>query len=287
MATAPFNIDTATPADGDFIRLFPNAERIFRDVVESWISVHADATSGYGKIPIDTTANLAALNPQPGVGGMRYDTTVNSLQVKTGASTWVNVGPPAGTVAVFFQENAPTGWTKLTDLGGDFDGAIIELVTGSTGGDLVAGTAVGSILTSRTIAQANLPNVNFTVTGTAASDGAHTHTTDTQGSHTHTGNADNNGDHVHGPGAGSSFVVEGGTGAAAGGGTDREFASTTAGAGTHTHSLTIDSAGSHSHTAQSSGAHTHSVTGNAASGGSGTAMDFAAKRVRAILCVKN
>jgi hypothetical protein len=87
-------------------------------------------------------------------------------------SCWILVGAPAdaliapsGTVMLFRQTSAPTGWTKDAVLN-DY---ALRLVTGtaSTGGS----TAFTSIFAARTIAQANLPNVNFTVT-----DPGHSHT---------------------------------------------------------------------------------------------------------------
>jgi hypothetical protein len=72
----------------------------------------------------------------------------------------------AGTAMLFIQTSAPTGWTKQTGT----DNAGLRLVSGTASS---GGTAnFTDAFTSRTIAQANLPNVNLT----AASDGAHTHT---------------------------------------------------------------------------------------------------------------
>jgi hypothetical protein len=116
-------------------------------------------------------------------------------------------GAPAGTLALFAQTAAPTGWTKSTT----YDDAAIRVVSGtaSSGGS----TAFSTVMAARTIARANLPNVTlgttsngahshslsgggsvysnggsfFTATGTGASSvfvdsiasgGAHTHTTD-------------------------------------------------------------------------------------------------------------
>lgn len=74
----------------------------------------------------------------------------------------------AGTSMLFYQAAAPTGWTAEAIN----DKALRVVSAGGTGGTDGGTTAFSSVLTSRTIAQANLPNVNLT----AASDGAHTHT---------------------------------------------------------------------------------------------------------------
>lgn len=74
---------------------------------------------------------------------------------------------PAGTVMLFAQTAAPTGWTKSTS----HNDKALRVVSGtaSSGGS----TAFTSVFSARTIAEANLPS--HTHTGTTASDGAHTH----------------------------------------------------------------------------------------------------------------
>lgn len=78
---------------------------------------------------------------------------------------------PSGTPMLFVTTAAPTGWTK----GATHNNKALRLVTGTagTGGS----TAFTSVFASRTIAQANLPNVALSVSasGTTSSDGAHTH----------------------------------------------------------------------------------------------------------------
>lgn len=79
---------------------------------------------------------------------------------------------------------------------------------------------------------------------------AHTHTTDSQGSHTHTGTTDSDGDHLH-----TYTKVKSGGGTYVGGAPALSLTETddTSTAGAHTHSFTTDSDGAHTHTAQSSG----------------------------------
>lgn len=70
---------------------------------------------------------------------------------------------PSGTLMLFQQTAAPTGWTKQTT----HNDKALRVVSGtaSSGGS----TAFSSVMAARTIAQANLPNVNFTISGTAIS----------------------------------------------------------------------------------------------------------------------
>lgn len=100
-----------------------------------------------------------------------YRKSANTIGVSAGG---VEVGTidstgfssfPTGTVMLFVQTAAPTGWTKSTT----HNDKALRVVSGtaSTGGT----TAFSSVLTSRTIAQGNLPNINLSLaslTGTAA-----------------------------------------------------------------------------------------------------------------------
>lgn len=72
---------------------------------------------------------------------------------------------PPGTIMLFAQTAAPTGWTKLTDI----DNAALRIVSGSAS---TGGTAnFTDVFKARTIARANLPNVTLA--------------TDIQGAHAH------------------------------------------------------------------------------------------------------
>jgi hypothetical protein len=75
----------------------------------------------------------------------------------TGAVTGVFA---SGTVMLFMQQSAPTGWTKATTHG---DKAL-RLVAGLTGGTAGGSTGFSTIFAARTITQGNLPNVTLTTT---------------------------------------------------------------------------------------------------------------------------
>lgn len=82
-----------------------------------------------------------------------------------------NIMPAATVLVGFRQTSAPVGWTKNTTLNNN---SALRLVTGtpSNGG----ATAFGTIFAARTIAQANLPNVDLlsalSVSGAPAFSGA-------------------------------------------------------------------------------------------------------------------
>ncbi len=75
-------------------------------------------------------------------------------------SLGANAAFVSGTAVVFYQTNAPTGWTKSTT---NNDKAL-RVVSGSGG---VAGgtTAFSTVFAARTIARANLPNTDFLADG--------------------------------------------------------------------------------------------------------------------------
>lgn len=83
---------------------------------------------------------------------------------------------PSGTVMLFVQTSAPTGWTKSTT----HNNKALRVVSGtaSSGGT----TAFTSVFTSRTLVVANLPaHTHGAGSYTAASGGAHTHTISSMG----------------------------------------------------------------------------------------------------------
>lgn len=72
-----------------------------------------------------------AARPAAGQYGLYFNTTTNEVQRDNGTS-WDDVGThiPAGTVMVFYQETAPTGWTKVATV----NDKALRVVSGSTGG---------------------------------------------------------------------------------------------------------------------------------------------------------
>ena len=172
---------------------------------------------------------------------------------------------PSGTTMLFVQTAAPTGWTKSTS----HDDKALRVVSGtaSSGGT----TAFSSVLTSRTILEANLPAHTHTGSGTTANNNVgHTHTwsgtTSTDPGHTH-----------------SDSTVSFANGTNAGGGANVVVGPT---------STTTGLGGSHNHTVSGttsgvSANHTHTFSFTSDSSGSGTAMDFAIQYVDTIIAVKD
>ena len=72
---------------------------------------------------------------------------------------------PAGTIMVFHQTAAPTGWTKVTD--SFYNNKAFRSVTGSVANG--GSTGFTSVFASRTITQANLPNVSLLSSSLSAS----------------------------------------------------------------------------------------------------------------------
>lgn len=287
----PFSINETVPADDDFIRLFPGLERTFRDTVESWLTYEHDATTGRHKIPVNTTTNLDALDYA--TGSLRYDTDNDTFEVTPdGGTTWSVVSIPSGNQMLIRNSagTAPLGWTKVT-LGSNYAIVASDSATASIDGGTTDFTTVFS---SRTILQANLPNVNFTVSGTTNTTGNHSHTgatgnisadhthsfsatTSTDGAHTHNVPYDNDQ-----TGSGVPAITDDGNAAV-----DNIVTSSD---GNHSHTVSGTTGGAsanHNHSISTDGNHSHTVTGTAASGGSGTAVDFSVLRLGFILCTKS
>lgn len=96
-----------------------------------------------------------AARPAAGQYGLYFDTTRNALQRDNGSS-WEDIATviPAGTVMLFYQAAAPTGWTQVITQ----DDKVIRVVAGTGGG--TGGTN---------------PLSTAVHTHTISSDGAHTH----------------------------------------------------------------------------------------------------------------
>jgi hypothetical protein len=124
----------------------------------------------------------AALGLAIGVDVLGYVTpgsTGNVLQ--SNGSIWTSgaaAGFPAGTVMLFAQTSAPTGWTKDTT---NYNNSGLRIVTGtaSTGGSVDFTTAFAS----------KTPTGSITITAVSGSAGNTTLTTPQIPSHTHTANA--------------------------------------------------------------------------------------------------
>lgn len=216
----------------------------------------------------------------PAMGLMVFDIDTKSLWYYNG-SFWVNSETSAkyGDVKTGIQASDHDGWLKLD--GRTISGlsatqrAVALSLLGSTATLLPNATeayavqksgTLGSVSGSNTVSitQANLPLVSFT--GSAASNGSHSHNVDplmaytnTTGNHQHFTSFNN--DDYNGGGGGNQSLEDDG------GGWSNRY---TSWAGDHYHSVDIPNTAS-----TTNGDHGHNVT--VSSGGSGTALNIAPK----------
>lgn len=117
MATPPFSINEALPADDDIVSQHPGNARTFRDVVEDWITVEHD-TYGHHSIP---AGGDSARNAQDNTaaGNLWFNTEDSSdehLQIYNSGS-WkranANYVMPAGLQMVWAGSGSlPSGWLE-------------------------------------------------------------------------------------------------------------------------------------------------------------------------------
>jgi len=114
--------DKTTPASTDDIRQGDNVLREMKEAV-------ASALTANGRFPIDASSPKfqykggkgdTASRPSNGSGGMYYDTDTAEL-LRDNGSSWEQIGVNlvSGTICVFYQATAPTGWT-ITGISGDY-----------------------------------------------------------------------------------------------------------------------------------------------------------------------
>jgi hypothetical protein len=180
----------------------------------------------------------------------------NGNVLTSNGTTWTSSAPassviPSGTIMLFVQTSAPTGWTKSTT----HDNKALRVVSGtvSSGGSVAFTTAFASQSVSGTVGDTAISIAQMPAHshgGTTSSAGAHQHTQRTTSVNT-------------------------------GGGLTNIPNATDTGA-TNTDAGVTDSQGNHSHTITSEGSgntHTHSFTG--------TAINLAVQYVDVIIATKN
>jgi len=164
-------------------------------------------TTGELDLKINGTTQAVRINTSGAIGVGTSPSYGTSGQVLTSggssaAPTWAApAGFPSGTVLIFAQTNAPTGWTKNTTTGNN---SALRVVTGtaSTGGTVAFTTAFASGLSAgaTTLSTTQIPSHNHsaqhqsdqaTVTANEANysffrNSGNTGSTGGGGSHTHT-----------------------------------------------------------------------------------------------------
>lgn len=160
-----------------------NAQAALAELQGDIDSINA-ALPGYQALDSDLTTIAALANTKGNIivgNGSAWTaqgvgTDGFALIAKAGATNGVSWSAlvPAGTVAIFYQAAAPTGWT-VSDA--DTDKAL-RIVSGTSGlgGSAGGSTAFSTVFSARTILEANLPAHAHTFSGTSTSNGAHSHT---------------------------------------------------------------------------------------------------------------
>jgi hypothetical protein len=177
-----------------------------------------------------------------------------------GGLTWATVSSedyiPDGSVMVFFQAAAPTGWTKLATQN-DKTLRVVSGDGGGTGGDWAMSsgeTTSSNGAHTHTSAAHTHTGAAHTHTGGSLAAGAHTLSTSEMPSHTHVlGNWDGGGPYHTFRRSGGHEGTSGASGATGGGGSHSHSlsgtsASTTPGASGSTTPADTGSAGAHTHT---------------------------------------
>lgn len=157
--------DITTPAGSEAANNGDNRVRELKSDIQGALRGQ-DATGVEAVFPGSDTANpvyryrglkgTTAARPTAGEYGLYVNETLNTIQRDNGSS-WVDIATliPSGTVMVFYQAAAPTGWTKITTQ----NDKALRVVSGGTGGS-AGGT-------------------------NALSTAGHTHTIVSGGAHTH------------------------------------------------------------------------------------------------------
>ena len=174
MATPPFLPDESKPADADIVSQYPAVERLFRDIVESWLLIDHDTDGEHKQITLPERADPGAV-ANTGILYTKDDSTDTELFYIDDSGNVVQItqdggpGPemaafPAGTIMFFHQAAAPTGWTKKIAIA--FDNSALRLVTdtawvsgrqGATAFDSVFGSGKTAGATTLTAAQSGVP----------------------------------------------------------------------------------------------------------------------------------
>lgn len=117
----PFNFDTSNPADDGIVSQFPANERALRAAIQASFNVEHASGTGHHKIPYGDTTDRDNTSDWPS-GAIFYNTDLGAFQITDSPSpseNWITISDPyslipQGTVMLFVQASAPTGWTKIT-----------------------------------------------------------------------------------------------------------------------------------------------------------------------------
>ena len=252
------------------------------------------STSGQGVVQLNTsiTSSSTTQAATPSAVKAAYDAAIQVI--------------PSGSVMLFYQSAAPTGWTKLTTN----NNKALRVVSG-TGGGTGGNNTFTSTFDSRSVV---LPQHNHTANlSNQTANHTHEYSGDTgnqSSNHTHGGNTTSNGSHAHNisdPGHNHNYVrrtadnvehgdrsntaAKGQDSNATTGNRATGISVLSSGSG-HTHNIsTNNNSSNHKHeysgnTGASEGSHKHNIT-IVNEGTSGATMDFAVQYIDVIICSKD
>ena len=260
------------------------------------------STSGQGVVQLNTsiTSSSTTQAATPSAVKAAYDAAIQVI--------------PSGSVMLFYQSAAPTGWTKLTTN----NNKALRVVSGTGGGTGGSNTFTSAFDSSRAVpllqhnhtANSSNQNNNHSHSANASSNsgggGSHNHSFSDGHSHNVSGNSNNNGNHSHstptglvsGDGSDFSSVGDGQGGSGFG------QSSGTSNTGGHSHSMSgntnnatvsgnTSTKSNHSHNistnvsvGNNNSSHKHNITVSN-NGTSGASMDFAVQYIDVIICSKD
>lgn len=201
----PFNISETLPGDNDIVSQHPPNARTMRDTVESWILWEHNVQGRHDQVRADwhTDATYPGIASVTTVWASSDD--LGDLHKRQGTNAIEWVGVPPGTAFARFDASVPNGYVACNGAAisrtvagvrlfalygvtyGVGDGSSTFNLPNCTGRALVQLDASQSVVTGatsiglafgsnlKTIAQANLPAVNFTVSGISLNDPGHGH----------------------------------------------------------------------------------------------------------------
>lgn len=107
MALPPFNINQSVPGDSDIVSQYPVAERLFRDIVESWFLVDGNNMGRLNKASLDFQTNAPT--------GTANVTTIwanetGALNARVGTSPVLQLTVPVGTMLEYSLPALPEGY---------------------------------------------------------------------------------------------------------------------------------------------------------------------------------
>lgn len=111
MASPPFNINQAIPADNDIVSQHPTNARTFRDVVESWLLINHNDQGRHDEVQLDYKADPGSGTASVTEVWASSSTNENgTLKMRRGTGNVEYVGVPPGAAMDFWDDVLPEGY---------------------------------------------------------------------------------------------------------------------------------------------------------------------------------